>query len=1019
MMDSEATDADDENLKSECLLSVNSGELSHGQIQKISEEGGKNTYVLILSKDYLKSESNKGQTLLKCMSAGQKDKTRSKTTESGFVNDRDFESPSEITVGRRKLHHIPEDVKLNLSNINDDEYDSNRSASSVFLQESEQDSAIDVDHDHSNVSHNFFCDKSKMNTYIVPSPIRPSGSEKRKLEQHTFKTTSPLKIDSDSPFKSSFQHDRPSSQTSARKIVLVTPTHDKDGGQSLKKSVTYSNDAVPVMGRSRSSFQTPSSLLQKTSSKAVPTFSNISPISQQTNPKSNNTFVPISVAETSNYGAASSGPFTSTPNTGEPHRRLQQLKQESSSHRSVYVIPSPFSRQTSNWQSSKTDISYLSSTDRTPNSLNNSSGFISGSSSLETPDGSQSFDGDFRASMDHRSSPMKCKEISVEVHVQDCNVDCNDGSGGVVIKVAENEDIEDLGIDYSPMTSSQESESGDTADKAGLNRSLTNIQWLKGMQLQDEKSTSQSSTQQQQNIQWSSLSSEDIKQISAECGRYKRPPFSYMAMIQMALTSREDRKMMLKEICQWIEDTFPYYRHTAKRGWRNSIRHNLSLYNIFERESTKRHGSYWTIKSDVERRTKNYHREKPSSSKDTHSSLPTLPSQIPIIPIYSSMGQLSAVTPQTFNQSKQFTQNTASKKKGPPPILPRPDPYGTSTPYNTTQAYALIPVSIDTAIGAPSPNLGQQRMVLNLPGSGHASACPSPVISEVSAAVASIQVSSASPIPQEHFCDSINFQQDLNYNKPMNITKQAWISCQTTDTTSSIDSDKPMDVMSSSDIVSSNEFASNTSRTKSKRPRVKPGLPKPTIYKNKQDEEKTKTSNSKRRKLHQKEKTFSHESSDEEDGSKFISNIEKEIFSKQYTGKNLENREIEELMATSTPAKSVALQSTDLPSPISGLTPFKSSSLFDTSFLETLNDRKMLGLFHDSDGKKSLTNSPRIEDCLSDFNVLDGSPNHNNHNLSGILSECGLDSAMMDNVENFPNLSWSAVQQMVDSMDTD
>ena len=43
-----------------------------------------------------------------------------------------------------------------------------------------------------------------------------------------------------------------------------------------------------------------------------------------------------------------------------------------------------------------------------------------------------------------------------------------------------------------------------------------------------------------------------------------------MAMIQMALYSVEDRKMTLKEITKWIEDTFPYYRHCGKKGWKVS-----------------------------------------------------------------------------------------------------------------------------------------------------------------------------------------------------------------------------------------------------------------------------------------------------------------------------------------------------------------------------------------------------------------------------------------------------------------
>ena len=36
----------------------------------------------------------------------------------------------------------------------------------------------------------------------------------------------------------------------------------------------------------------------------------------------------------------------------------------------------------------------------------------------------------------------------------------------------------------------------------------------------------------------------------------------------------------------------------------NSIRHNLSLYSIFEREKSKKHGSYWTIREDCPEKSK-------------------------------------------------------------------------------------------------------------------------------------------------------------------------------------------------------------------------------------------------------------------------------------------------------------------------------------------------------------------------------------------------------------------------------
>ncbi|KAG5830565.1 hypothetical protein ANANG_G00312060 [Anguilla anguilla] len=70
-------------------------------------------------------------------------------------------------------------------------------------------------------------------------------------------------------------------------------------------------------------------------------------------------------------------------------------------------------------------------------------------------------------------------------------------------------------------------------------------------------------------------------QLSQHLDGAQRPPYSYMAMIQFAINSKPDRRMTLKEIYTWIEDHFPYFRNVAKPGWKNSIRHNLSLHDMF------------------------------------------------------------------------------------------------------------------------------------------------------------------------------------------------------------------------------------------------------------------------------------------------------------------------------------------------------------------------------------------------------------------------------------------------------
>ncbi|XP_063785257.1 forkhead box protein M1 isoform X2 [Pseudophryne corroboree] len=82
----------------------------------------------------------------------------------------------------------------------------------------------------------------------------------------------------------------------------------------------------------------------------------------------------------------------------------------------------------------------------------------------------------------------------------------------------------------------------------------------------------------------------------------ERPPYSYMALIQFAINSTPTKRMTLKDIYTWIEDHFPYFKHVSKPGWKNSIRHNLSLHDMFVRESPGNNKiSYWTIHPQANR----------------------------------------------------------------------------------------------------------------------------------------------------------------------------------------------------------------------------------------------------------------------------------------------------------------------------------------------------------------------------------------------------------------------------------
>ncbi|KAJ1898380.1 hypothetical protein LPJ66_002789 [Kickxella alabastrina] len=86
--------------------------------------------------------------------------------------------------------------------------------------------------------------------------------------------------------------------------------------------------------------------------------------------------------------------------------------------------------------------------------------------------------------------------------------------------------------------------------------------------------------------------------ISIKPGTTGKPPYSYATLITFAILQNPRKQMTLSEIYSWVMGQYSYFE-TAGTGWKNSIRHNLSLNKTFVRiprpvnEPGK--GAYWTV----------------------------------------------------------------------------------------------------------------------------------------------------------------------------------------------------------------------------------------------------------------------------------------------------------------------------------------------------------------------------------------------------------------------------------------
>lgn len=186
--------------------------------------------------------------------------------------------------------------------------------------------------------------------------------------------------------------------------------------------------------------------------------------------------------------------------------------------------------------------------------------------------------------------------------------------------------------------------------------------------------------------------------------RQEKPPFSYIALIVMAIQHSPSKRLTLSEIYSFLQQRFQFFRGSYQ-GWKNSVRHNLSLNECFIKLpkglGRPGKGHYWTIdpasefmfeEGSFRRRPRGFRRKCQALKPQFSPSFQGQPGLYePPAQEYAPCGyqQQQFLAPYEYYQERQWPQQPYMK--GPsPPLQPAPSSPPHLEPYSNYH-YTMAP----------------------------------------------------------------------------------------------------------------------------------------------------------------------------------------------------------------------------------------------------------------------------------------------------------------------------------------